>query len=383
MPSPSETSFHAAGPDPETDPRSGWGNTKVTQEAFALALLVASSLQIMENLLPRIPLFPWMRMGFSYVVILPFLLHYGPRAAFALFLARNFITVLYGGQPLTTFLIGSGSGALALLGLGHPVVWAYRRGWTGILGSSILLAAGFNLIQLAMVNFAFIRHSGFFFQVGPILAWSLISGAIIALLIRFSESELSGLFASTAVSRRSSGAASPAPGPKAGPFLAGMILLAGLFLFPDLSIQATVWAVLAVVERRRLTMLAHAWPFFFYLAWLHLFHTPGAYVLGEWITREGAIQFASYSIRLANLILLGSWLSARFPWKWVEGSRSPYLQGFLLTMPMLPGLFKPSLELGREMLRGLVAGKRTGILAPAFGNWRRKMEEAAGAAREP
>lgn len=370
-------------PDPETEPRSGWGNAKVTPEAFALALLVASSLQIMENLLPRIPLFPWMRMGFSYVVILPFLLHYGPRAAFALFLARNFIIVLYGGQPLTTFLIGSGSGALALLGLGHPVAWAYRRGWAGILGSSILLAAGFNLIQLAMVNFAFIRHSGFFFQVGPILAWSLISGAIIALLIRFSETELSGLFAPPAGLQSSSGAASPMPSPKAGPFLAGMAMLAGLFLFPNLAIQATVWVVLAVVERRRLTMLAHAWPFFVYLAWLHLFHTPGAYVLGEWITREGAFQFASYSIRLANLILLGSWLSARFPWKWVEGSRSPYLQGFLLTMPMLPGLFKPSLELGREMLRGLVAGKRTGILAPAFGNWRRKMEEAAGAARKP
>ncbi|MDQ3003218.1 MAG: Gx transporter family protein, partial [Fibrobacterota bacterium] len=180
MPSPFEASAHAAIPDPERELRSGWGNTKVTPEAFALALLVASSFQIMENLLPRIPLFPWMRMGFSYVVILPFLLHYGPRAAFALFLARNFITVLYGGQPLTTFLIGSGSGALALLGLGQPVAWAYRRGWMGILGSSILLAAGFNLIQLAMVNFAFIRHSGFFFQVGPILAWSLISGAIIA-----------------------------------------------------------------------------------------------------------------------------------------------------------------------------------------------------------
>ncbi|MDQ3003652.1 MAG: hypothetical protein M3Y08_20640, partial [Fibrobacterota bacterium] len=252
-----------------------------------------------------------------------------------------------------------------------------------ILGSSILLAAGFNLIQLAMVNFAFIRHSGFFFQVGPILAWSLISGTIIALLIHFSETELSGLFAPPAGLRCSSGAASPAPGPKAGPFLAGMTMLAGLFLFPNLSIQATVWVVLAVVERRRLTMLAHAWPFFFYLAWLHLFHTPGAYVLEEWITREGAIQFASYSIRLANLILLGSWLSARFPWKWIDGSRSTYLQGFLLTMPMLPGLFKPSLELGREMLRGLVAGKRKGILAPAFGNWRRKMEESAGAAREP
>ena len=152
---------------------------RITPETFALALVAASSLQIMENLLPRIPLFPWMRVGVSYVVILPFLLRFGPRAAFGLFLARNFIAILYGGQPLTTFLIGSGSGAVAVLGFGGPVAWAHRRGWMGILGAGVLMATAFNLAQLAAVNLTLIRHSGFYFQTGPILAWSLFSGATI------------------------------------------------------------------------------------------------------------------------------------------------------------------------------------------------------------
>jgi uncharacterized membrane protein len=353
----------------------------VTPQAFALALLVASSLQIMENLLPRFPLFPWMRMGFSYVIILPFLLQFGPRAAFALFLARNSINVLYGGQPLTTFLIGSGSGVVALLGLGHPVAWAYRRGWLGILGASVLLAGGFNLAQLAVVNLALIRHSGFFFQIGPILAWSLVSGAAVALLIRFSEKELADLF-SPATPEPLSRATAP-PSAATGPFLAGLALLPGLFLFSDLRIQLPALAGMLILARGRGRILWQAWPFFFYLAWLHLFHTSGTYILGEWITREGALRFASYSIRLANLILLGAWLSGRFPWKWIEGSRSPYLQGFLLAVPMLPGLVKPSLEMGGGILRELAAGRRTGVLAPAFGKWRGKMDEAAGRVREP
>ncbi|MDB5051758.1 MAG: hypothetical protein JWO30_4829 [Fibrobacteres bacterium] len=362
-----------------TEPRDNpAGQGKVTPEAFALALLIASSLQIMENLLPRIPLFPWMRIGFSYVIILPFMLQYGPRAAFALFLARNFISILYGGQPLTTFLIGTGSGAVAFLGLGQPVTWAYRRGWMGVLGASVLLATGFNVAQLAAVNFTLIRHSGFYFQTGPILAWSLVSGAAVALLIRFSETELAELF-----SPAGTGAMPPAAAPahsRPGPFLAGLAVLAGLFLVSDFRMQLPVLAILLILMKDRGRILLHAWPFFFYLAWLHLFHTSGAYLLGEWVTREGAYRFALYAARLANLILLGRWLSGRFPWQWAGRSRSPYLRGFLLSLPLFADLFKPSLEFGREMIRRLLAGQRKGVLAPAFDSWREKMQGAAKAA---
>lgn len=345
----------------------------VTRETFALALLVASSLQIMENLLPRLPLFPWMRVGFSYVVILPFLLQYGPRAAFALFLARNVISILYGGQPLTSFLIGSGAGAMTFLAVGQPAAWAYRRGLIGILGASVVLATAFNLSQLAAVNLTLIRHSGFYFQIGPILAWSLLSGAAVALLIRFSEGELMRLFSPPAAAPEPS---RPLSAP-AAPFLAGLALLVLLFAVTDVRLQAPMLAVLMAAVPGRFRLILNTWPFFFYLAWLHLFHTSGEYLLGEWITREGAMNFALYSIRLANLILLGRWLARRLPWQWTGSSRSPYLQGFLLALPLLPELFAPSLRLGKDILRGLASGKRTGALAPAFEAWKTRMAEAA------
>lgn len=389
----------AAGEPTEAGRAYGLGSLRITPEGFALALLIASSLQIMENILPRIPLFPWMRVGFSYVVILPFLLQYGPRAAFALFLARNLISILYGGQPLTTFLIGSSAGALTFLGAGPPLAWAYRRGWLGMVGVGILMATVFNVAQLALVNLTLIRHSGFYFQTGPILAWSLVSGTAVACLILFSEQELSGLFASprpfpgpgagesqAAASAPKAAAAAVSYAPtglpraKTAPFLFGLALLVALMAVPDMRLQAPLLAVLAWLVRQRFRVLIQAWPFFFYLGWLHLFHTPGAYLWGEWITREGLQQFAVYALRLANLILLGRWLSGHFPWQWAGRSRSPYLRGFLLALPLFTDLFRPSLEFGREMIRRLWAGQRKGVLAPAFDSWRAKMEEAAIAA---
>jgi uncharacterized membrane protein len=351
------------------------GTPKVTPEAFALALLMASSLQIMENLLPRIPLFPWMRMGFSYVIILPFLLQFGVRSAFGLLLARNAVTVLYGGQPFTTFLIGTGSGALAFLAVGAPAAWAYRRGLLGTLGASVALASGFNLIQLAAVNLTLIRHAGFYFQTGPILAWSLLSGAAVALLIRWSEAELPILFASFP-----SGKALPRPAlapANPRPFLAGLAALILLMAAPFFAVQLPALLILLTLVPGRGRLLLQAWPFFFYLAWLHLFHTPGAYVWKDWITYEGARQFGLYAVRLAALILLGRWLSQRFPWQWTRNARSPSLQGFLLALPLMAGIFASSLEFGREALRRLRAGTGAGVFAPAFAAWRGKMEAAA------
>jgi len=95
---------------------------------FAGALLAASGLQLVELLLPRIPLIPWMRPGFSWIVILPFLLDFGVGPTLALFLSRNLLSMAFGGQPASTFLISSTAGGLALLLLGASLRRACRGG---------------------------------------------------------------------------------------------------------------------------------------------------------------------------------------------------------------------------------------------------------------
>src|SRR5262245_15899678 len=82
----------------------------LTPRVFALCLLMCASLQIMENLLPRIPVFPWLKLGLSYVIVLPFLLRFGAMAAASLLLGRNLLTLIFAGQALTTFLVGTASG---------------------------------------------------------------------------------------------------------------------------------------------------------------------------------------------------------------------------------------------------------------------------------
>ncbi len=351
MPSPSEIS---EAPRSQSKTPS---SSRITAEAFALALLVACSLQIIENLLPRIPFFPWMRLGLSYVVILPFLLEFGPIAAFALLGSWNLIAILYGGQPFTTFLIGTGAGGLALLGFGSMVRTASRRGWMGILGSSILLAVAFNLGQLALVKWFLIQHTGFYFLIGPMLTWSLFSGTLIALLVRFSEADLAHIFTlHTTVSLTNkhkspiSAASEQIISRPILPFLLGLLALFGLFIGNLFWIQVPSLIFLLSLSQDRGKLLLAAWPFFFYLVWLHLFHTPGEYLFRDWITQ--------------------------FPWRPGVNSQSPYLQGFLLALPLLANMFESSLEFGREIGRRLWAGQRKGVLTPAFEAWQKKMEAA-------
>jgi hypothetical protein len=236
---------------------------------------------------------------------------------------------------------------------------------------------------MAAVNLTLIRHAGFYFQTGPILAWSLVSGAAIALLIRFSHAELIGLFSPANPDDAQVSARVPAAmRARTLEFSFGLACLGLLALLPLAWVQSAALALLAFLVRDRLRLLMHAWPFFFYLAWLHLFHTSGVFWIGEWITREGAGNFALYAVRLANLILLGRWLSQRFPWQWMGSSQSVYPQGLLLSLPLLPDLFRASLALGGKMLRELAAGKRQGVLGPAFKAWREKLAEAARDARD-
>jgi len=270
---------------------------------------------------------------------------------------------------------------VAILGLGGLVRWASRRGGLGILGASIVLATTFNMAQLALVKWVLIRHAGFFFLVGPMLAWSLLSGTLVALLVRFSEADLARLFSlevdapGNANSRRTAASSLTMPDSDFRIFLLGLAALMGLFFVNLVWIQGPALLILLLLAPDRGRLLLAAWPFFFYIAWLHLFHTPGEYLFKDWITYEGLMRFALNALRLANTLLLGRWLSRKFPWKLAERSESPYLQGFLLSLPMLANMFESSLEFGKEMGRRLLAGQRKGILTPAFEAWRSRMED--------
>lgn len=391
MPSPSERSI--PGSTPAGDSFRLARPLRPSAEAFALSLLLCASLQIMENLLPRLPVFPWLKLGLSHIVLLPFLLRFGPLPASALLLGRNLLTLLFAAGSLSTFLIGTASGLAALLLGGFAVRALLRLRLLGLLGAGMLMAALMNLAQLAVVEGLFIRSKAFYFQLAPMFLWSAVSGAAVAYLALRSRGVLDAVF-------DLEGDASPGPVGAAAdlrksrvPFFLALGALAGLFLLPGPAAQGAALLALLLFTWQRgvlrvgLLNLARSWPWFLYLAILHLLFGEGAYLPGGLITREGLSGFLWFAARLAGLILLGPHLAAAFPRRWLAGSASPYARGTLAVLPLLPGLHGVAITAGRAFFaafrkRGKVGDGgdgEAGVLRALAENFRRALSEAGKA----
>lgn len=362
-------------------------------KAFALCLLVCASLQIMENLLPRIPVFPWLKLGLSHIILLPFLLRFGATAACALLLGRNLLSLVFASGPLSTFLIGTTSGLAAILMAGGLARAAAGRGLLGMAGAGMLLAGLMNLVQLAVVDGLFIRHAAFWFQLAPMLAWSAVSGLAVAALARRSRPVLEGLFEEPG---EPESAAHPTPAPLSSlsalgadnssslPFYLCLLAVVAILLLPTPATSlAALFALLAFSAwrgslRAGLRGIRRAWPWYLYLAWLHLLLGEGEYLIGGWVTREGAAAFVMHGARLAALVLLGPHLAAAFPRRWLTGSASPYARGLVAALPLLPGLHASAMAAGRSFLGALRGRGETGVLRAMADGYRESMRQAGG-----
>ena len=329
---------------------------KLTPEILALSLLLACSFQIIENLLPKIPIFPWLRLGLAYLVLLPFMLRFGAYRTLVLLLSRNLITLVYGGQIFSSFIISSLSGVVTLGIIGPLAVYLYHKKVSGLWGTSILLACSFNMAQLFVVNFVFIRHGDFFFQLWPLLIWSLASGTLIAFLVYKSSSGLDRLFADDRTIKLYSGDLADE---KLGwldriELMVALGLFVCLFVFNDIWVQLLMVAVILCLTRfKNLKIVLLAWPFFFYIVWLHLFRTEGVFIYKDWITQEGLDNFIFYTIRTISVISCGQWLARFVPRLWRKFSGGVYLTGLGYALPLLPALFGLSIAMGKEFFQQL------------------------------
>lgn len=315
----------------------------LSDRIFAGALVLSTGLQIAESLVPRIPLFPWLRLGMSWAVLLPFLLSFGVRPAIALFLARNVLSLTFGGQPPSTFLISSLSGGLSLALAGGLLRRGVASGWLGWIGAGVALAACFNGLQLGAVTAILVGHAGNLFQLGPILAWSLLSGALVAWLARsFWRPDLWERMGAI-IEERLPEAGPADPPPRLAPLAAWGLLCAAPFAWESWRFQVALAVALAVHAwatkgARGCRILGQSWPYFAFLAWLHLFDTPGHFLSGTSVTSEGVLSFARHAGRLASFLLASQELARRIPWRRIAPD-SRWARGIGLALPLLPGLF--------------------------------------------
>jgi uncharacterized membrane protein len=371
----------------------------IKAESFATALLLCAALQVCEGILPRIPIFPWLKLGLSYAIVLPFWMRYGTRAAVFLVVGRNLLTFLLSGQPVTTFLIGTFSSSLALLATGVPLRLCVRNGILGWTGAGMLLAAAMNLIQLTAVEWAFIRHSGFYFQAAPMLAWSVVSGALVAwagfrlypALQRILDSERVGQVSSanSNASRFDSDltagemqSVEHGENKKRLHFASACTrLLAALFL-PTLMAQAGLGLlslILIIADRNRppsasFKLIAAAWPLFLFQAILHLGFGEGRLIAGGWFTLEGLNAFGENALRLFNALLVGPALLAAWPTRkepWLSESSTfaslrPFSQGFAMALASAPELLGVWFRMRRHWRRALKPSEWESLLREAL-----------------
>ncbi|MBU2515202.1 Gx transporter family protein [bacterium] len=342
---------------------------RLSPELFAICLLLAGSLQIMENLLPRIPVFPWLRLGLAYWILLPFLLRFGLVHTLFLFFSRNLTTLVYGGQVFSSFLISTSAGFLSFVLLSHLVRTAYQKKVLGLLGVSVLLATVFNVCQLVIVNLMLVGHQDFFFQLSPMLLWSVLSGGFIAFLVSRSSATLEGLFTSELEhNMQESSIPLPAFEKKKGfELLLSLVTFILIFAINLTIIQFVLSVVLLLITQfRSLKVLKYAWPFFFYIAWLHLFRTDGFYIYKDWITREGLEAFGFHAVRTVNIIICGQWLGSFVPYLFRAMPFNLHIKGIGYSLPLLPSIFGISISLGRDLFKQFKKREFSNLLDPVI-----------------
>ena len=329
---------------------------------FAGALLAATALQLVELLLPRIPLLPWLRPGFSWIVLLPFLLDFGVVAALGLFLARNLLSMAFGGQPASTFLISTGSGAAAILLVGGLLRGLVRSRLLGRAGASVVLAATFNGFQLVTVAGLLVGSGGYLSQIGPLVLWSAVSGLVVAWL-SLPLGEGRGWRALEDLAPTPSPTDLAEGSPSASGLAAAMMVLA--LAAPDLRlVGASLLVALAWGRGAVAKAILATWPFLPYLAWFHLLGTPGDLLSGSSsITRQGLEQFALHALKLWAFTAWGRILTSHLPWSRLLSGQGRWTRGVALALPAMSRLLPAATSGARRWWREGRRGGLEGFLA--------------------
>lgn len=149
---------------------------------MALFIALAVGLHTFEALLPN-PL-PWFRIGLANILALTALSLYGLRAMWTLSLSRILIGSLLLGNLLGPGFLLSLSGGIAACLLMSGGVLLLRRG-IGLVGLSILGAAGHICGQLLMARLIVVQHQSIWLLLPLLLLFALGSGLVNGLVADF------------------------------------------------------------------------------------------------------------------------------------------------------------------------------------------------------
>jgi uncharacterized membrane protein len=146
--------------------------------ARTLWIFVAVAIGAVEALIPRIPLFPWLKPGFSNAVTILWIIEYGTADALLFSLLRVWISGFYVGFSLFSLGLGLCGTVCSTLSMG--LLWKYlgSRRWLGTVGLGICGACFHNAGQLAALALLLGEAEKLFVQVPVMLGASLVFGGL-------------------------------------------------------------------------------------------------------------------------------------------------------------------------------------------------------------
>lgn len=145
-------------------------------------LLLAVALNAVEFVIPRIPLFPWLKPGLANIVTLVWIVQYGFGESLLYAMVRVWIVSFYFGFSFVAFLLGGTGAVCACLGMYLCWCFAARYKLLGYVGIAVVGAVFHNMGQLVAVYFIMAKNAHLFFQIPVMISASILFGAIVGIV---------------------------------------------------------------------------------------------------------------------------------------------------------------------------------------------------------
>lgn len=151
-------------------------------------IATACTIYVIESFVMRMLPFPFLRIGFSNIIVLYLIIHDKFWTAVAVNIAKSLIGGLITFTlmtPATALSLAGGLTAILLMFLAHR-----SRTGLSIYGVSIAGAVGHNLAQLLMVRWLIIPHAKVFMLTPILILLGMVSGFIISYLTIIMDEKL-------------------------------------------------------------------------------------------------------------------------------------------------------------------------------------------------
>lgn len=275
--------------------------TKTDHTTLSYLLAMSVIVNIMELMIPRFPLFPWIKLGLANTFLIAVIVLFSPAEGVRFAFLRTIIAGILSGMPATSFFFSGFGGISAALVMGGAWVLLGKRNWIGLCGIGILGAVTHNSAQLIVAYMLFVRNTAFLWQIPPLLVFSVFAGSAVG-------------FLSLSVIRSFTGINPPVPKPdtNAGTYnlidKAGipvfLLLIVWIFAVKEPSVIGISFLLMIAVSLFQGNRLSHLfgvlirfWGLYLWIILSFLLFSSGHYWFSA-VTVEGAEKAAVLVLRI-------------------------------------------------------------------------------------